>query len=73
MCGTRVPCSEYVATKTQRWKEREAFQMPNRCGHGLEALRYPIELLEMPLLADWFCERVRDLQNAGNDVDVDVQ
>ena len=65
-------CREYMAARAARWRERDAFRKMSRRRYPSLAVRYPMELHDLPRFATWLTERVSRQRQAGLEVDDDV-
>ena len=61
-----------MAARTARWKEREVYRKMCRRRHPSLAVRYPLELHDLPRFATWLTSQVTSQRQAGEDVGDDV-
>ena len=67
-----LPCREFILARAQRWQQREAFRRTFHRRHPLVAMRYPVDLLDLPPFATWLTEKVKTLLDASEDFNDDV-
>lgn len=56
-----------------RWQEREAYRSRHRRRHRHAPLRFPQEMSELPPFPVWMTQKVKALQDIGEDVAQDIQ